>query len=91
MSGLLRMEEKRNMANIGRKTGVAISLQNCLWRRISLLQIDIPVLQFLKRDRHTAHRAAHKRTRPHDAEIAIEVFHLRLAIHWRGAIIAVEQ
>ena len=58
---------------------VAISLQNCLWRRVSLLQIDIPVLQFLKRDWHTAHRAAHKCTRPHDAEIAIEVFHLRLA------------
>src|SRR5664279_4253114 len=67
------------------------ALQHRLRRGIGLLPIDAPVFELLERDRHAGHRAAHKGARPRDAEIAIEVFHLRLAVHRRGAIVAIEQ
>ena len=66
-------------------------LQHRLRRGIGLLQIDAPVFELLERDRHAGHRAAHKGAGAHHAEIAIEVFHLGLAAHRRGAIIAIEQ
>jgi hypothetical protein len=59
-------------------------------RGIGLLQIDAPVLQLLKRDRHAGHRAGTKAPRPDDAEITIEIFDLGLSRHRRGAIVTVE-
>src|SRR4051812_23035965 len=64
--------------------------QHRLWRRIGFLQLDTPVFQLFERDRHIGHRAAHKRARPHDAEVPVEIFHLRFPRHLRGSAKAVE-
>src|SRR5262245_21549597 len=68
-----------------------MTLQDRLGSGIGFLQINAPVLQLLKRDRHPCHSAAHEGARPHDAEITIEVFYLSLAVHRRRTVIAVEQ
>src|SRR5882757_4381387 len=65
-------------------------LQHDLGRGVGLLQIDAPVFQFFERDRHAGDRATHEGAGPGDAEIAIEVFDLGLAIHRRRAVVAIE-
>src|SRR6185295_8420041 len=74
-----------------RRVQCALTLQDRLRRRIGLLQIDAPVLEFLERDRDTGHRTTDKGTRPHDTEIAVEILYFRLTIHRRGAIITIKQ
>ena len=69
----------------------AAPLQHRLRRGIGLLQVDAPVFELLERDRHAGDRAAHEGAGPHDAEIAVEIFDLGLAVHRRGAIVAIEQ
>ena len=61
-----------------------MALQHGLGARVGLLQVDAPVFQFLQRDRHAGHGAAHERARPHDAEIAVEELDLRFPRHGRG-------
>src|SRR5262245_33511993 len=68
-----------------------MALQDRLGGRIGFLQIDAPIFELLKRNRHPCHSAAHEGTWPHDAEIAIEVFYLCLAVHRRRTVIAVKQ
>src|SRR6185312_1772188 len=69
----------------------AMTLQDRLRRRIGFLQIDAPVFELLKRNRHAGYGAADKCTWPNDAEIAVKIFYFRLAIHRRVAIITIEQ
>src|ERR1700682_75722 len=57
---------------------------------IGFLQIDVPVLELLERDRNAGDSATHEAPRLDDAEIAIEEFHFRLARHGTGPIIAVQ-
>src|SRR4029453_7657378 len=68
-----------------------MTLQDRLGSGVGFLQIDAPVLQLLKRDRHPCHSAADEGTRPHDAEITIEVLYLCLAVHRRRTVVAVKQ
>src|SRR6476646_5207738 len=56
----------------------AKTLQDRLGRRIGFLQIDAPVFELLKRNRHAGYRAADKCTWPNDAEIAVKIFYFRL-------------
>ena len=72
-----------------RRPGI-VPLQHRLGRRIGLLQFDAPVFQLLERDRHVGDRAAHECARPDHAEVAVEIFHLRLPRHRRRAAKAVE-
>src|ERR1700730_8196161 len=57
---------------------------------IGFLQLDVPVLELLERDRKAGDSATHEAPRLDDAEIAIEEFHFRLARHGTGPIIAVQ-
>ena len=73
------------------RVAVRVPLQHRLGRGIGLLQVDAPIAQLLERNRHAGHRAAHERTRPHDAEIAVEIFDIGLAGHRVRTIGAIEQ
>jgi len=68
-----------------------MTLQDRFRRRIGFLQIDAPVFELFERDWHAGYRTADKRTGPNHAEIAVEIFYFRLAIHRRVAIITIEQ
>ena len=66
-------------------------LQHRLRRSVRFLQVNAPVSELLERDCHAGHRAPHEGARPHDTEIAIEIFDLGLAGPWGRTIGAIEQ
>ena len=65
-------------------------LHHCFRGSVSLLQIDAPIAKLFQRDGYARHRAADEGTRPHHTEIAIEIFDLGLARHWRGTICTIK-
>src|SRR5205823_14556514 len=67
-----------------------MAFEHRLGIRISLLQLDVPIFELLERDGHAGDRTTHEAARLDDAEIPVEVFHLRLACHGTGPIVAVE-
>ena len=56
-----------------------LALQHGFRRGVGFLQIDAPISKFLERNSCAGHRAAHKRSRTHHAEIAVQIFDLGLA------------
>jgi hypothetical protein len=75
---------------LGKSLGMQ-TLQHRLRIRIGLLQLNAPIFQFLQRNRYAGHRATYKGSRPHNAEIAVEIFNFCLPGHGRAMIEAIEQ
>jgi hypothetical protein len=75
---------------LGKSLGMQ-TLQHRLRTRIGLLQLNAPIFQFLQRNRYAGHRATYEGSRPHNAEIAVEIFDFCLPGHGRAMIEAIEQ
>ena len=54
-------------------------------------EIRARFLKFFERNGQAGHGTTHERARPHDAEVAVEVFDLGLAGHGGWAIGTIEQ
>jgi len=60
------------------------------WRRVGLLQIHAPIAKLFQRNGYAGHGAADEGTRPYHSKIAVEIFDLGLARHWRGTICTIK-
>ena len=82
--------ERRDALFLSRVAG-ATALQHHFRAAIRLLEVDAPVPQFLERNHRPGDCATDESARPHDAEIAIQVFDFRLSGTRGPTICTIEQ